>query len=291
MRFSSIAIAVLATLGLGAPSHGQDPGEGGAPPPERRERGEGRRPGGRGEGTPREASNREGRMLREFVRLRLMLRRIRQQEAQLERGRQVLADKAGEDEGAPVLTEHEINLRAELLEIERGRFVEAAKRMSAQALSRIAEAQQKKPEDGESSESAPVNSRLEELRAACERIAAPDSTFDTVSAELDAMAESARSGVPDAALQQRVNRLEGEADSLRERLRAIEEEIMMIRGESPREFWSPPPFGPGQNPPPGGEGMPPPHEMRERGMFDGRTLPPNHPAMRRRDAKPEPSKP
>lgn len=230
-------------------------------------------------------------MLREVVRLRLMLRRIRQQEVQLERGRQALADKTAEGEGAPMLTEHEIDLRAELLEIERGRFVETARRMAGQALARIAEAQSNKPEDAAAQESATPGPRIEAFRSACERIAAPDSTYESISAELEAMAESARSGVPDAALQQRVTRLEGEADSLRERLRAIEEEIMMIRGESPREFWNPPPFGPGQTPPPGSEGIPLPHEMRERGMFDGRTLPPNHPAMRRRDAKPEPATP
>ncbi len=275
-----VALILALSLPLASPSQ---PGGQATATGARREPSQNRRPQ-RDDAPPREAAGREGRALREFVRLRLMLRRIRQQEAYLERTREALADPDGNTPPTPVVTERELSLRTELLDLERARFVDAAQRISSQVLAKLQEVAAQANREPSDSQGAPnLPPRIEAIRSACERIASGDATFESIADELDALAESARGDVPDKVLQERLARLEGEADSLRERLRSIEEEILMIRGDNSADFWGPPSF-PRPGIPPGPGGPPPPHQMREEGMFDGRTLPPNHPAMRPKSA-------
>lgn len=242
------------------------------------------REGRRGPGGPEEM--REGRVMREVVRLKLWLKRLRAWDTQIAKAKEKLAEPNAEPTPQQ-LTPREIELRSELFEIDRQRFVASAKMLGKKFTERFAAMEAKaegKPEAENNERSERLAERLAEVRAFSDGVAKDGVTFDEVAALLDAIGPNQGDAAQDAALQRRLSRLDEEADSLRERLRAIEEEIGLIRGDTPGEF---PP-----GPPPGA--FPPPSdEMRERGMFDGRRMPPNHPSNRRGRERggPEPGAP
>lgn len=244
--------------------------------------------GGRGEGrnAPRnEASQRpprpggeghskEGRLLREVVRMRMEMRRLQKTEERLAEARERLAKNDPADAEPTPFTQREIDLRTELLAIEKARFVSAAQRKASDFLTRINEAEGVRVE-GE--DKPPTNERLAErlteLKTFLAAVSEENLTFEGLVQLFDEIEPPRDLDAQDGQLQRRLSRLEREAETLHDRLRAIEEEMMMIRGEE---------FGPTERARKLRGAFPPPmdDDFDEPGRFDGRRMPPNHPSNR-----------
>jgi hypothetical protein len=149
-----------------------------------------------------------------------------------------------------------------------------AKEKAAALLTRINEAEGVRVEGTEpTARNERGAERLAELKTFLAGVSADDTDFDRL-VQLFGEIEPPRDvDAQDDQLQRRLSRLEREAETLHDRLRSIEEEMMMIRGED---------FGPmdrrrgerGAFPPMDDEGLGEPRR------FDGRRMPPNHPSNR-----------
>jgi len=268
---SSAALAAAAFVLLAAmPILAQAPDKGGP--------GEGRN-GPRTESSerpPRRGNDphaRESRLLREVVRMRMELRRLQLTTEKLAEARDRLANgTTAEGEEIP-FTQRELDLRTELLAIEKARFVATAKEKASALLTRINEAEGVLVEGAEPDPRKERGAeRLNELKTFLAGVSADDTDFDRIVQLFEEIKPPRDFDAQDGQLQRRLSRLEREAETLHDRLRSIEEEMMMIRGQD---------FGP-MDRRRGGHGAFPPMEedLGEPRRFDGHRMPPNHPSNR-----------